>query len=172
MFHFAPTSIESDSDMTGNTAVKTSDTGRSPAGQHDYFAEVAEARYILRRVFRITEEQARDAGFEPLAHQALIQIYGSSERRLRVSQLAERLDITPAFTSSLLKSLDADGMIERRRDGEDHRVTWVSVTDAAIGKLVAIDAAVGFDVDYFAALIPAKDRKRALATLKFYVGLG
>lgn len=158
--------------MTKNTAVKVGAAERGAAARHDYFAEVAEARHILRRVFRITEEQARDAGFEPLAHQALIQIYGSPEQRLRVNQLAERLDITPAFASSLLKSLDADGMIDRRRDEVDHRVTWVSVTDAAIEKLVAIDAAVGFHVDYFAAQIPARDRKRALATLKFYVGLG
>ena len=155
-----------------NTTGKTAGTKPDPAARHDYFAEVAEARYILRRVFRIAEEQARAAGFEPLAHQALIQIYGSPDRRLRVNQLAERLDITPAFASSLLKSLDADGMIARRRDEDDHRVTWVSVTNAAIEKLVAIDAAVGFHVDYFAAQIPARDRKRALATLKFYVGLG
>jgi DNA-binding MarR family transcriptional regulator len=152
--------------------VKTGDTGPDPAAPHDYFAEVAEARYVLRRVFRITEEQARDAGLDPLAHQALIQIYGSAARRLRVNELAERLDIAPAFASSLLKSLAGDGMIDRRRDEGDHRVTWVSATDAAIEKLVAIDAAVGFHVDYFAAQIPAKDRKRALATLKFYVGLG
>jgi DNA-binding MarR family transcriptional regulator len=152
--------------------VKTGDAGPAPAAPHDYFAEVAEARYVLRRVFRITEEQARDAGLDPLAHQALIQIYGSAARRLRVNELAERLDIAPAFASSLLKSLAGDGMIDRRRDEGDHRVTWVSATDAAIEKLVAIDAAVGFHVDYFAAQIPANDRKRALATLKFYVGLG
>ena len=152
--------------------VKTGDAGLAPAAPHDYFAEVAEARYVLRRVFRITEEQARDAGLDPLAHQALIQIYGSAARRLRVNELAERLDIAPAFASSLLKSLAGDGLIDRRRDEGDHRVTWVSATDAAIEKLVAIDAAVGFHVDYFAAQIPAKDRKRALATLKFYVGLG
>ena len=93
--------------MTKNATVKTVDAGRDPAARHDYFAEVAEARYVLRRVFRISEEQARAAGLDPLAHQALIQIYGSPERRLRVNQLAERLDITPAFASSLLKSLVA-----------------------------------------------------------------
>ncbi|CAN0546516.1 unnamed protein product, partial [Laminaria digitata] len=118
--------------MTRTATVKTAGTEPDPAARHDYFAEVAEARYILRRVFRIAEEQARDAGFEPLAHQALIQIYGSPDRRLRVNQLAERLDITPAFASSLLKSLDTDGMIERHRDAADHRVTWVSVTNVAI----------------------------------------
>lgn len=154
--------------MARTTTVKAHDEST----RHDYFAEVAEARYVLRRVFRISEEQAREAGLDPLAHQALIQIYGSTGRRLRVNQLAERLDITPAFASNLLKSLDANGMIERRRDDDDHRVTWVSVTDDAVEKLVAIDTAVGFHVDYFAAQIPANDRKRALATLKFYVGLG
>jgi len=158
--------------MAKSTTVKATRSERDPAARHDYFAEVAAARYILRRVFRIAEEQARAAGFEPLAHQALIQIYGSPERRLRVNQLAERLDITPAFASSLLKSLDKAGMIDRQRDDDDHRVTWVSVTKTAVEKLVAIDAAVGFHVDYFAAQIPAKDRKRALETLKFYVGLG
>ena len=89
-----------------NTTVKSASTPREKrppgADRHDYFAEVAEARYVLRRVFRIAEEQARDAGLDPLAHQALIQIYGSPDRRLRVAQLADRLDITPAFASSLL----------------------------------------------------------------------
>lgn len=151
---------------------RTADKKAESDTRHAYFTEVAEARYVLRKVFRIAEEQAREAGFDPLAHQALIQIYGSAEQRLRVNQLAERLDIAPAFTSSLLKSLEADGMIDRRRDDADHRVTWVSVTDAAIEKLAAIDEAVGFHVDYFAARIPAENRERALATLKFYVGLG
>lgn len=158
--------------MTRNTEGKVGDTEGHAALRHDYFAEVAEARYVLRRVFRIIEEQAREAGFEPLAHQALIQVYGSAAQRLRVNQLADRLDITPAFASSLLKALETGGMVNRRRDDGDHRVTWVSVTDQAIETLVAIDAAVGFHVDYFAAQIPTKDRKRALATLRFYVGLG
>lgn len=160
--------------MTQSRTVKARDKrdDRDDRARHDYFAEVAEARYVLRRVFRIAEEQARESGLDPLAHQALIQIYGSPDRRLRVNQLADRLDITPAFASSLLKSLDADGMIARRRDDADHRVTWVTVTERAVETLVAIDAAVGFHVEYFAAQIPAKDRKRALATLKFYVGLG
>jgi len=158
--------------MPAKPIEKNTEEKTGAGGPHDYFAEVAEARYILRRVFRITEEQAKEAGFDPLAHQALIQIYGSAGRRLRVNQLAERLDITPAFASSLLKPLEADGMVERARDDADHRVTWVSVTDDAVEKLAAIDSAVGFHVDYFAAQIPAKDRERALATLKFYVGLG
>ena len=143
-----------------------------PAAPHDYFVDVAEARYILRRVFRIAEDQAKAAGLEPLTHQALIQIYGSPERRLRVNELAERLDIKPAFASALLTRLEADGLIYRQRDTADHRVTWVQVTEKAVEKLVEIDSAVDFHVRYFAAQLDRESRERALSTLKFYVGLG
>ena len=143
-----------------------------PAAPHDYFVDVAEARYILRRVFRIAEDQAKAAGLEPLTHQALIQIYGSPERRLRVNELAERLDIKPAFASALLTRLEADGLIYRQRDTADHRVTWVQVTETAVEKLVQIDSAVDFHVRYFAAQLDREARERALSTLKFYVGLG
>ena len=143
-----------------------------PAAPHDYFVDVAEACYILRRVFRIADEQAKAAGLEPLTHQALIQIYGSPERRLRVNELAERLDIKPAFASALLTRLEADGLIYRQRDTADHRVTWVQVTETVVEKLVQIDNAVDFHVRYFAAQLDRESRERALSTLKFYVGLG
>ena len=150
--------------MTTSDAVRTDET-------HAYFGNVAEARYVLRRVFRIAEEQARERGLDPLAHQALIQIYGSPDRQLRVSQIAERLDIAPAFASTLVSGLEADGHVVRARDPDDQRVTRVSVTATAIDLLAAIDAAVEFHVSYFAAQIPEAQRARALSTLKFYVGL-
>ena len=138
---------------------------------HAYFGNVAEARYVLRRVFRIAEEQARERGLDPLAHQALIQVFGSPDRQLRVSQIAERLDISPAFASTLVSGLETDGHVVRARDPADQRVAWVSLTPPAIDLLVAIDAAVEFHVTYFAAQIPEARRARALSTLKFYVGL-
>lgn len=138
---------------------------------HAYFGNVAEARYVLRRVFRIAEEQARARGIDPLAHQALIQVYGSPERRLRVNRLAERLDISPPFASTLVTGLEADGYVTRTRDTADQRVTWVSATPAAVALLAEIDRAVEFHVSYFAAGIPEEQRARALETLKFYVGL-
>lgn len=155
--------------MTENAEAQTP---WKPGAPHAYFVDVAEARYILRRVFRIAEEQAKAAGLEPLAHQALIQIYGSPDRRLRVSGLAERLDIKPAFASALLSRLEADGMVRRDRDTADHRVTWVEATEDAIDTLVRIDSAVDFHVRYFAAQLERDARERALSTLKFYVGLG
>ena len=68
--------------------------------KHAYFESVAEARYVLRKVFRIVEEQAKSADLDPLAHQALIQIYGSPRMELRVNELADRLDIAPPLPQS------------------------------------------------------------------------
>ncbi len=137
---------------------------------HDYFRNVADARYVLRRVFRIAEEQARQQGIDPLKHQALIQIFGSDRSCLRVSELAERLDISPAFTSNLVRELVDDGFATRLPDPSDQRAILVSTTDKAMDALKEIDAAVEFHVGYFAAQIPEEARRRAMETLKLYVG--
>src|SRR3979409_32223 len=83
---------------------------RGAVDRHLYFYGVAEARYLLRKVFRLVEDEAKRAGIDPLAHQALIQIYGSETGTLKVKDVAERLDIAPAFASSLIKALAAKGL--------------------------------------------------------------
>jgi len=50
-------------------------------GFEEYFHGVSEARYVIRKVFRIVDDQAKQAGLEPLEHQALIQIFGSPKLR-------------------------------------------------------------------------------------------
>src|SRR6478736_1849013 len=94
---------------------------RATADRHPYFQGVAQARYVLRKVFRLVEEEAKRAGIDPLAHQALIQIYGSPTGALKVKDVAERLDITPAFASSLVKTLAAKGLIATKKDKRDSR---------------------------------------------------
>src|SRR5258708_11589010 len=80
---------------------------RATADPHPYFHGVAQARYVLRKVFRLVEEEAKRAGIDPLTHQALIQIYGSETGALRVKEVAARLASTPAFASRLGKYLGA-----------------------------------------------------------------
>ena len=109
---------------------------------------VAEARYVLRKVFRIVEEQAKKFGLDPLAHTALIQIYGSPEMELQVNQIANRLDITPAFASSLVRILVDKEFVVRKRDDRDQRVTYVAITDKGRETMDAIDEKVKFHVDY------------------------
>jgi len=144
---------------------------RATTDRRPYFHGVAQARYLLRKVFRLVEEEAKRAGIDPLAHQALIQIYGSETGALRVKEVAERLDITPAFASSLVKSLGAKGFIVRTRDKADSRVTWVKMTKDARALLHRIDEQVQIHVDYFTRNLTAQQTEAALSILMFYAGV-
>jgi DNA-binding MarR family transcriptional regulator len=144
---------------------------REKQDRHLYFYGVAEARYLLRKIFRMVEEEAKGAGIDALAHQALIQIYGSEAESLRVKEVAERLDITPAFASSLIKSLAAKGLIARTRDRSDSRVTWIRATKEARVLLHRIDEQVQIHVDYFTRSLTAQQTEAALSILMFYAGV-
>ena len=143
-------------------------------GQPDrsvYFHGVAAARYVLRKVFRLIEEEAKRAGIDPLAHQALIQIYGSEKGALRVKELAERLDISPAFSSSLIKLLVARHYVMREPDKTDGRVAWVKVTRKGQELLHRIDEQVQIHVDYFTRNLSPAETEAALSILMFYAGV-
>ena len=144
---------------------------RSASDRHLYFRGVAEARYLLRKVFRLIEEEAKRAGIDPLAHQALIQIYGSEKSALRVKEVAERLDITPAFASSLVKMLIAKGYVARASDKNDARVAWARVTAKGRALLHRIDEHVHEHVDYFTRGLDPSRTEKALAILMFYAGV-
>jgi DNA-binding MarR family transcriptional regulator len=143
---------------------------RGAQDRRHFFRDVAEARYLLRKVFRLIEEEAKQAGIDPLAHQALIQIYGSEEGALRVKELAERLDIAPAFASSLVKQLVAQGHIARARDKTDARVSWARITAKGKAMLHRIDEQVQTHVDYFNAGRSPSQTEAALSILMFYAG--
>ena len=145
---------------------------RNGANKHEYFAAVAHVRYILRRVFRIIEEKAKELGLESLAHQALLQVYGSPNQALRVSELAERLDIAPAFASNLIKGLVKSKYLKRDADASDRRVTILKITPAGRAICDRIDGEVKPHVDYFTSQLTNEERETALSTLMFYVGPG
>lgn len=141
------------------------------ADRHAYFQAVAEARYVLRKAFRIVEEQAKAAGIDPLAQQALIQVYGSPTMELRIRDVAERLDISPAFASNLVKSLVDRGYATRSHGGVDKRTTTVAVTKAGIKLLHDIDQAVAFHVGQFSRKLTDEQKDLAVRILMFYVGM-
>ena len=143
---------------------------RQTEDKHAYFIGVAEARYVLRKVFRIVEDQAKEFDIDPLAHQALIQIYGSADSRMQVKQIAARLDIAPAFASSLVRMLVEKGLVAREPDDQDKRIIHVTVTKLGRSVLSEIDERVKFHVDYFAGQLTKEERESALSILMFYVG--
>ncbi len=144
---------------------------RTVQDRHLYFQSVAQTRYVLRKVFRLIEERAKVAGLDPLEHQALIQIYGSPEMRLRVKEVAERLDIAPAFASSILKSLEERQLLVRLASDRDQRVTYVVVTQQGKELLHRIDEQVRVHVDFFTQQLPQEAREAAISIMMFYIGI-
>ena len=157
----------------GRLEKKRKDTIRARTVQDRrlYFQSVAQTRYVLRKVFRLIEERAKAAGLDPLEHQALIQIYGSPEMKLRVKEVAERLDIAPAFASSILKSLEERQLLVRLASDRDQRVTDVVVTQQGKELLHRIDEQVHVHVDFFTQQLPQEAREAAISIMMFYIGI-
>lgn len=84
----------------------------------------------MRKVFRLIDDDAKKLGLDPLAHQALLQIYGSPGQRLRVSALAERLDIVTPFASTIVKQMTRARFVRRSSDTTDMRVSVIALTRA------------------------------------------
>jgi DNA-binding MarR family transcriptional regulator len=134
-----------------------------------YFRGIAEARYVIRKVLRIADEQAKRASLEPLEHQALIQIFGSPGQQ-RVSDLAERLDIAPAFASRIVKGLEHRELVVRSPSPHDKRSTYVTATDKARELLGSIDLSVSRHVAHFHQELTDAERAVALGIFAFYLG--
>lgn len=149
---------------------RTTEKSRAKADKQAYFQSIASARYVLRKVFRIVEERAKAFDIHPLAHQALIQLYGSPEGCLRVKDVAERLDIVPAFASTLIRSLLSKGLATRNRGDVDQRETLIRVSKSGIKVLIEIDESVQADVERFTKTLSTEQKELAVSVLLFYVG--
>jgi DNA-binding MarR family transcriptional regulator len=131
---------------------------------------IAHARYVLRRILRLLDEQAVSGGLQPLQHQALLQIYGA-DSALPVSKVAERLDIAPALASRLIRQLEEKGLVERARIVGDRRVIAVKASAEGVELLRTIDESVHDRVDNFQRELSDEGKLGALATFSFYLGL-
>jgi DNA-binding MarR family transcriptional regulator len=137
-----------------------------------YAYNIAEARFVMRRVSRIVNEEAKQHGLDPLLHQALLQIFGTAEGdELAVNKLAGRLDVPPAFASRLVSQLEEQGLAERRQSTRDRRVTLLSLTEAGIQRLREIDDAVHYQIAYFQRQLDPHQQIAALSIFAFYVGI-
>jgi len=70
------------------------------------------------------------------AIEALIQIAHAEHGSLSVSDLAERIGLSPSRTSRLAMELEREGLVERQRDATDSRSTRVAVTQAGRERLL------------------------------------
>lgn len=136
-----------------------------------YTESIANARYVIRRVFRMVDDQARAAGIDPLEHKVLLQVYGFHGETPSISAVAHRLDIVPAFASRLIKGLEQQGLLRRSQLASDRRVTTVEITDKGVALLREIDNSVHLHIRYFQSQMTKRERMDTLVVSAFYVGV-
>lgn len=162
---------------TGRRASRSRPAGKDAQGRsvdspefRGYFGGIAEAHRVIRKVFRLVDEQAKKAGLEPLEHKLLIQVLGAPDAPLSVYAAADRLDISSALASRLIKSLVERGLVDRVPGEHDRRVTKVTITAAGRELLARVDADVRQHVDLFQRELTDDERDGALRIFSFYLG--
>jgi DNA-binding MarR family transcriptional regulator len=95
----------------------------------EQFARILEFRVALRRFGRFSEEQAARLGMTAAQHQLLLAIRGHGDRRgPTIADVARYLLIRHHSAVGLVDRTQDLGLIERRRDDDDHRLVRLALT--------------------------------------------
>lgn len=88
------------------------------------------------RVVRQLEQELEAAVDLPLTHyDVLVQLAAADARRLRMSELADRLLLSRSGVTRLVDRLVDDGLVERVSCDSDRRGAWAALTDAGHERL-------------------------------------
>lgn len=96
--------------------------------------ELAQTLGRLRRAIRHRTRQEWGTSPLPEAQLELLRLV-RTRPGLRPREAAEALGVLPNTVSTLLKSLEGMGLVERRRDGDDARCVRMRLTDAARARI-------------------------------------
>jgi DNA-binding MarR family transcriptional regulator len=91
---------------------------------YDSLTRVLDARLVAIHRFPLTTLEA------------LIEIAHAEDDSISVSDLAERVRLSPSRTSRLAIELERQGLVERQRDAADTRSTRVAATQAGRDRLL------------------------------------
>jgi DNA-binding MarR family transcriptional regulator len=93
------------------------------------YQSLSELRYQIRRFLHFSEQASRAAGLEPRQHQLLLAIKGLPDnKRPRIAELADRLQIQHHSTVELVNRLAARGFVKRLRTDQDRREVLLELT--------------------------------------------
>ena len=108
-----------------------------PMTRHD--ARLAAWSTFLRahaRVVRALENELQaEQDLALTDYDVLVQLSAADDRRLRMSELADRLLLSRSGATRLVDRLVADGLVERVMCDSDRRGQWASLTDAGHRRL-------------------------------------
>jgi len=96
-------------------------------------------RLFLEAHSRITRRLEADLlaerGLSLATYDVLVQLVEAPDRRLRMSDLADRVLLSRSGLTRLVDRLEAEGLVERHAVGDDGRGTWAVLTDAGWRRL-------------------------------------
>ena len=103
-------------------------------------------------------------------YDALVQLALADGRRLRMSELAERVMLSRSGVSRLVDRLEATGLVARAACTDDARVAWATLTDAGVARLRDASPVHLRGVEtHFLAQIPDGDREALIRALETVV---
>jgi DNA-binding MarR family transcriptional regulator len=113
-------------------------TGRpTPLDECEMAAWHALIRSHARVVRRLEAELEAEQGLTLQAYEVLAHLSEAPELRLRMSDLAALIVISPSGLTRLVDKLAADGLVERQRCSADARVVYATLTNDGLHRLRA-----------------------------------
>jgi DNA-binding MarR family transcriptional regulator len=119
---------------------------------------------------RLEAELQAERGLALADYDALVQLAIAPDRRLRMSELADRVVLSRSGVSRLVDRLVAQGLVARRACPTDARGSWAELTPAGLDRLR--EAAPGHlrSVErHFLSLIDEADREALVRALEAIV---
>ena len=117
-------------------------------------------RASTRLVQRLEAEVHREAGWSMAGFRVMFCVWVSSE--LEPRDIARLSGLSRAAVSSVLNTLERDGLVDRSRESHDRRLVTVRLTDDGARRLVAAyERQNVVERDFFAALSHADQRRLA-----------
>jgi DNA-binding MarR family transcriptional regulator len=119
---------------------------------------------------RLEAELSAERRLSLADYDALVQLAVADDRRLRMSELADRVVLSRSGVSRLVDRLVADGLVERRACPTDARGSWAELTPTGLQRLreAAPVHLRGIDA-HFLAPIAEEDREGLVRALEAVV---
>ena len=106
----------------------------------DRFIKIAEFRASLQTFLRHNEHACRRWDLTPQRYLFLLAIKGAPDRseRLSLSEIADRLELSPNTVSELCARCEDAGLLARERSSDDGRVVYLRVTPEGERRLAGV----------------------------------
>jgi DNA-binding MarR family transcriptional regulator len=105
------------------------------------YRRLLQVRTGLRHFLRWSEEQAQGAGLTGAQHQLLLAVKGHADRRgPTIGDIADYLVLKHHSAVGLIDRAESAGLIERRDDPDDRRVTRLALSPKAEASLAELSA--------------------------------